>query len=162
MTDDKETLIYNHDRERYVPGNIKNSDIFNKIANNKKILFWTAIAHLAVLAIFLLLLTIELLSERLKLGYSDNLKLFLFGYIGFAAFSNFFIFLLIPKIIKAKKQIRFLAVLLLIFSTIIASGSLLLWMQPILMFYALVTVITWVIEIIVAYRLLLIVEKLPN
>lgn len=151
-------------KEEYIPHNNPNKNTtFKKLKQARIILFFAPIVHLGTCAIFLILLLIGLIAKN-KLGFTLNTtqSALAFSYIGASVLVDSLVFMLPAKKAKKKSQFRIMAILTLILSTLILSGSFLFWGIPTLLFYSVITLIVWIFEVIAAIYLILVVEALPN
>lgn len=157
-------IEYQKEREDYVPHNVnKNDPTFKKLKNSKIMLFFAPIVHLGACIVFLILLVIGLIAKD-KLGFNltNTQSALAFSYIGVSVLIDCLVFMLPAKKANKKSQFRIMAILTLILSTLILSGSFIFWGTPTLLFYSVITLIVWVFEVIAAIYLMLVVEALPN
>ncbi|MGL5268316.1 MAG: hypothetical protein ACRC8P_00880 [Spiroplasma sp.] len=165
MNKQNNQIEYHKEREEYIPhNNSHNKDaIFKKLKQARVILFFAPIVHVGASIVFLILLLIGLIAKN-KLGFTLNTtqSALAFAYIGTSVLIDCLVFMLPARKAKKKSQFRIMAIITLILSTLILTGSFLFWGIPTLLFYSVITLIVWVFEVIAAVYLILVVEALPN
>lgn len=157
-------IEYGKERQNYIPGDSEKKDpIFKKLNQAKAILFYVPLVHLGTCVLFLILLLVGLLVKD-KLGFTltATQSALAFSYIGAVVLIDVLVFILPAKKAKKKNQFRVMAITTLIFSTFMLSGSFAFVAIPTLLFFTIVTLIAWILEIIAAIFLILVVEALPN
>lgn len=165
MANKNNQIEYNKERETYIPHDTKLKDpVFKKLKQGRMMLFISSIVHLGACAVFLILLLVGLISgkELTILGLTKYQTILALSYVGISVLINILAFLLPARKAKKKNYFRIIAILTLILSTLILSGSFVFWGTPTLLFYSIITLITWVFQVISAIFLILVVEALPN
>lgn len=164
MSQKENQIEYHKERQTYEPNStIKTDPAFKKLNQARIMLFFAPAVHLGACIVFLILLVIGLIFKN-KLGFTLNStqSALAFSYIGISVLVDILFFMFPAKKAKKKQHFRIMAILTLILSTLILSGSFIFWVIPSLLFYSVITLIVWIFEIIAAIYLVLVVEALPN
>lgn len=134
-----------------------------KIRRSKLYLFISGVIHAGICGVFLILLLVGYIFKG-KLGFSfSSLQFGLsIGYISFAILVDVLFFILVANKLEKREHFRFMVFAILILSTLIFAGSLPFWGVPVLLFYSLITLIIWVVQILIASLFFKIVERLTN
>lgn len=163
MSNKNNQIEYNKERETYIPHETNKKDpVFKRLKQGRMMLFISSIVHLGVCAVFLILLLVGLIAGSKITGLDKTQSILALSYVGVAVLIDILAFLLPAQKAKKKNYFRVIAILTLILSTLILSGSFAFWGTPTLLFYSLVTLIVWISQVVAAIFLILVVEALPN